>query len=161
MNKTTSIIIGVIVIAIVAVGAFLGMNYKSSKVEAPLETQSAEAKKDSGDVPITADVKIRKGSYEVYAPEKLALAEKGKVVLYFKASWCPICRAFDAHIRANIENIPEGVAILYIDYDTSTALKQKYGVTYQHTFVQVDPSGKQLAKWSGSRTLTELVSTIK
>ena len=101
------------------------------------------------------------GTYEVYSPEKLVKAEQGKVVLFFRASWCPTCRALDADIRAHLSSIPAGLTILDVNYDDSKALKQKYGVTYQHTFVQVDAQGIQLAKWSASPTLAELVTHIK
>ena len=49
------------------------------------------------------------GSYEAYAPEKLALANSGDVVLFFRASWCPTCRALDADIKAHLNDIPAGV----------------------------------------------------
>ncbi len=101
------------------------------------------------------------GSYESYAPSKLARASSGDIVLFFRASWCPSCKAVDADIRSHLEEIPAGLTILDVDYDTETALKQKYGVTYQHTFVQVDTEGKQIAKWSGSPTLSALVSEVK
>jgi thiol-disulfide isomerase/thioredoxin len=101
------------------------------------------------------------GIYEPYAPEKLVLAEQGKVVLFFRASWCPTCRGVDADIRANLGKIPEGVAILDINYDTATELKQKYGITYQHTFVQVDAKGYQITKWTGSQTLAALLAQVK
>ncbi|MBY0539374.1 thioredoxin family protein [Patescibacteria group bacterium] len=101
------------------------------------------------------------GSYEAYAPEKLAKAQNGDVVLFFRAAWCPTCRALDADIRANLGAIPANVTILDVNYDDSTALKQKYGVTYQHTFVQVDANGNQIAKWTKSPTLASLVSNIK
>lgn len=101
------------------------------------------------------------GSYEAYSPEKLSKAREGDVVLFFRASWCPTCRGLDANIRSNAENIPMGVTILDVDYDTSTALKQKYGVTYQHTLVQVDAEGNQIAKWTSSPNLASLVSNIK
>jgi thiol-disulfide isomerase/thioredoxin len=104
---------------------------------------------------------MSKGSYEMYSPEKLAWAKDGKVVLFFKASWCPSCKAVDADIKANLSSIPKGTYILEVDYDNSTDLKKKYGVTYQHTFVQVDSNGSQLAKWSGSKTLTSLIGNIK
>lgn len=104
---------------------------------------------------------MKKGSYESYAPEKLASAQTGDVVLFFRASWCPTCRALDADIRANRDAIPSGLTILDVDYDTSTALKQKYAVTYQHTLVQVDARGNQIAKWSGSPTLADLASRVK
>ena len=104
---------------------------------------------------------MKKGSYETYAPEKLALANDGKVVLFFRASWCPTCRALDANIRANLGAIPAGVTILDVDYDNSTAMKQKYGVTYQHTLVQVDAAGNQISKWTGSPTLVALLGQVK
>jgi hypothetical protein len=53
------------------------------------------------------------------------------------------------------------VSILKVDYDKETELKKKYGVTYQHTLVQVDKDGNLIKKWSGSPTLTKLVSEIK
>ncbi len=101
------------------------------------------------------------GVYELYAADKIARASSGPVVLFFRASWCPTCQAADKDIRANAATIPSGVVILDVDYDNSADLKKKYGVTYQHTFVQVDASGNQIAKWSGSRTLSEVVKNIK
>lgn len=103
----------------------------------------------------------RKGSYEAYEASKLSLAEKGKVVLFFHAGWCPTCKAADADIKANLSKIPDGVTILKVDYDSSTELKKKYGVTYQHTFVQVDASGNMLKKWSGSSSLAEIAAQVQ
>ncbi len=101
------------------------------------------------------------GVYEVYSPEKIARAAAGDVVLFFKADWCPTCRAVDADITENRLNIPGGLNILKVDYDNSTELKKKYGVTYQHTFVQVDAQGNMVKKWSGSETLLALVSKVQ
>lgn len=107
------------------------------------------------------DAMMSAGSYETYSPEKIALASSGDVVLFFRASWCPTCRAVDADIRANLDEIPAGLTILDVNYDDSSELKQKYGVTYQHTFVQVDAQGNQIKKWSGSSTLAELSEQVK
>ncbi|MEK9176927.1 MAG: thioredoxin family protein [Patescibacteria group bacterium] len=104
---------------------------------------------------------MSKGSYEVYGPEKLARASDGDVVLFFREPWCPTCRGLDADIRAHLDQIPAGVTILDVDYDKSTALKQKYGVTYQHTLVQVDAEGNTIAKWNKSATLASILGNIK
>lgn len=120
-----------------------------------------ESMKKDGDMMDAGGAMVQSGSYEAYAPEKIAQAANGKVVLFFRASWCPTCRAVDADIRSHLNDIPKGVTILDVNYDDSTLLKQKYGVTHQHTFVQVDKDGAQLAKWSGSPTLTSLVGNIK
>lgn len=102
-----------------------------------------------------------KGTIETYSPEKLALAQEGKVVLFFHANWCPICRQLDAEAAANSNIVPDGVHVLKVDYDTATALKKKYGVTVQHTFVQVDPNGNQLGKWSDATTYSQVFAKVK
>jgi thiol-disulfide isomerase/thioredoxin len=104
---------------------------------------------------------MSKGSYEMYDASKLAMAKDGKVVLFFKASWCPSCRTLDADIKASLADIPAGVTILEVDYDKYGDLKQKYAVTTQHTLVQVDASGSQIMKWSGGNTLESVVSKLK
>lgn len=109
----------------------------------------------------TVTVAVQSGAYIPYDPAKLALAKEGSVVLFFRASWCPTCKALDADIRANLSKIPQGVTILDVDYDSSRDLQQKYGVTYQHTLVQVDADGTMIKKWSGSPTLTDILSQIK
>ena len=84
-----------------------------------------------------------------------------KCYFFFRASWCPSCKALDADIRAHLKDIPKGVTILEVDYDKYTDLKQKYGVIMQHTLVQVDADGKQIVKWSASPTLASVVSNIQ
>lgn len=108
------------------------------------------------------DTMMKAGSYEAYAPEKVMLSSPTHdVVLFFRASWCPTCRALDSDIKANLSKIPSSLTILDVNYDNSTALKQKYGVTYQHTFVQVDKDGNLVKKWSGSQTLSALIAEVK
>lgn len=99
------------------------------------------------------------GTYEEYSAEKIA-ANDG-AVLDFYASWCPSCRALEKNILENADEIPSDVAILKVDYDSETELKKKYGVTQQHTLVQVDKDGNQIAKWVGSPTLKSLVAKIQ
>jgi thioredoxin 1 len=105
---------------------------------------------------------MMKGSYEAYTAEKLAAFSKtGSVVLFFHAPWCPYCRATDADILANVSKIPEGLHILKADYDSETALKVKYGVTTQTTFVVVGGDMTKKTTWTGQSTLAEIVSKVK
>ena len=107
-------------------------------------------------------VMMKTGSYEIYSPEKIAMASASHhVVLFFRASWCPTCKTVDADIKAHLKDIPENLTILDVNYDNSTELKKKYGVTYQHTFVQVDAEGNLIKKWGGSPTLASLISEVK
>ncbi len=101
------------------------------------------------------------GQYMPYDASKLAFAKEGKVVLFFNASWCPTCKAIDADIKASIKDIPANTLILSVDYDSSKDLKVKYGVTTQHTFVQVDANGNSLNKWVGGNTLEKVLANIK
>lgn len=82
-------------------------------------------------------------------------------MLFFHAPWCPSCRGLNSNIEANRDDIPASLTILKTDYDTETALKQKYGVTIQHTLVQVDKDGNLIKKWSGGGTLTTIINQIK
>lgn len=78
-----------------------------------------------------------------------ALAEDGPTVIFFKASWCPTCQAAQRDIDANFSKLPDDLVIVTADYDAEGDLKDRYGITYQHTWVQVDPSGEVLSKWNG------------
>jgi thioredoxin 1 len=105
---------------------------------------------------------MQKGSYVAYSEAAAAQAvTTGKTILFFHASWCPTCRAADADIIKNAANIPSGTTILKVDYDTSSAMKTKYGVTTQHTFVQVDSTMNAVATWRGGNTLASIIASSK
>lgn len=113
----------------------------------------------SGDT--TAGVSQEQNShYITYTDNALAKAKDGKLVLFFKANWCHTCQAADKDITANLGKIPENLTIAKVDYDNSSALKQKYGVTYQHTFVQVDENGNQIKQWNGGM-LADIVKQVQ
>jgi thiol-disulfide isomerase/thioredoxin len=98
-----------------------------------------------------------KGSYVPFTPEVLASAASRRRVLYFYANWCPTCIPADANFKANTSKIPEDVTLIRVNYndtdtdDTERALAVKYGITYQHTFVQIDGSGNEVSKWNGGQ----------
>lgn len=178
MNKNLGVIIGIVVVI-----AILGMIYSSSgnkgvmndetkdkammgsKDQSAIDKDMIEDKsmaKETNKEMNKTDSMMKVGTYEAYAPEKILKASSDNhVVLFFRASWCPSCQAIDKDIRANLTKIPNDLTILDVNYDNSNDLKKKYGVTYQHTFVQVDKEGNMIKKWSGSPTLSVLVSEVK
>ena len=79
-----------------------------------------------------------------------------KVVYFFHAPWCPTCRATEKAIAR--DGIPAGLTLVKVDFDSENDLRRQYGVTTQHTFVQVDPSGVELAKWTGSEGGAEILA---
>lgn len=88
------------------------------------------------------------GIYTDYSPEKLVEFSNKKKVLFFFAAWCPSCRQQDSSLNNSISKIPGDLVILKVNYDQEIGLRQKYGVTIQHTFVEVDDSGNKLQQWN-------------
>ncbi len=170
MNKNTRIIVGVIALVIIAGGVYASMNGKDTAMMNDVVSEQAASMQKSDDTMMKKDdtrmmdkgeTMMKVGSYEAYSSDKIARAETGDVVLFFHASWCPSCRGLNSSIENNLESIPEGVSILKADYDKEIDLKKKYGVTYQHTLVQVDMDGNMIKKWSGGGTLENLLSQIQ
>jgi len=94
--------------------------------------------------------------YATYQQDPASYAANGDAVLFFNAGWCPTCRAAAANFET--ASFPVGLTVVSVDYDDNTALRQQYGVTVQHTFVQVDASGNELAKWTGSTNVDDVAS---
>lgn len=98
------------------------------------------------------------GAYISLAEYEAAKASyaASKVVLFFNATWCSTCKKARSNLEADLSAIPADLAIVLVDFDSETDLKRQYGVTVQHTFVQIDADGNELAKWSGSLTAQEI-----
>jgi thiol-disulfide isomerase/thioredoxin len=77
-----------------------------------------------------------------------ALAAKGPTVLLFAADWCPTCQADLKELNTSGSRLGN-ITVVVVDYDKAADLKARYGVTYQHSYVQIDATGKKLALWSG------------
>jgi len=152
MNRNELKVIGAVIILLIIGGIY---SLATKPVDKP-----DEGDKSATPTAAPTEVSTMAGSYEGYAPAKLARADLGHVVLFFRAGWCPTCRALDADIKANFSAIPSNLTILDVDYDNSTELKRQYGVTYQHTLVEIDSEGRMIKKWSGSPTLQALVGQV-
>ena len=138
--------------------------------DAPVEDKMME-KTESTTIPEkkvseTDGAMMAKGAYVEYGPNVLEGSKATKRVLFFYASWCPLCKPADAEFRDRMSEIPEGVTVIRVNYnDPSTDqaekdLAAKYGVTYQHTFVQIDGQGNVVTKWNGGK-IAELLKNIK
>jgi thiol-disulfide isomerase/thioredoxin len=108
-------------------------------------------------------ISMKAGFYEVYSTESFSQFMRSwsgdtKVVLFFNASWCPSCQALHKELLGY--SLPAGVAVFSVDYDKFPELKKKYGVTYQHTLVQVDANSGLIKKWSGG-DVAKIISEVK
>ena len=85
-------------------------------------------------------------TYDQYQASKDTYADS-KVVLFFNATWCPDCRAINEALTSDPGKIPAKTTVVSVDYDQHTDLRQRYGVTTQHTFVQIDTNGEKTRQW--------------
>jgi thiol-disulfide isomerase/thioredoxin len=76
------------------------------------------------------------------------LAAEGTTVVFFYAAWCPNCRATIAELNARWAEVNPDLTVVIADYDKETALKGKFGVTYQDTFVLLDGQGNSVKSWN-------------
>jgi len=90
----------------------------------------------------------------------VANSDAEHIVLFFAASWCPSCRALDKDILANQGSIPSGVEIYKVDYDTAIALKKQYGVTTQHSLIEIASDGTAKSSITHPATLADVLKTI-
>ncbi len=154
MNKNILIILLIIVLV-----SILGYFFRGGSSEQGISVQP------DNNVELNNNVELENlssvGKYENYNQDKIAMAENGKVVLFFHASWCPSCRSLNSDIENNLNSIPEGVLILKTDYDKEVDLKRKYGITTQHSLVQVDKDGNLIKKWNGGSKLEDIISNIQ
>jgi thiol-disulfide isomerase/thioredoxin len=120
------------------------------------DAPASEAPAITEDATATAGQYITYGTYESAADE----FSDTDVVLFFNAAWCSTCKVARDNFEASLDQIPIDLTIVVVDFDTATELRKLYGVTVQHTFVQIDASGEAITKWSGSKTIDEIVEQV-
>jgi thiol-disulfide isomerase/thioredoxin len=115
-------------------------------------------KEDSAMIKVDEGAMMQKAvsGYTVYNASAVsdALAAKQNVVLFFHAPWCPSCKTADKNFTA--ETAPANTVVFKVDYDTSTELKKKYGVTSQHTFVSLNADESMKKKSSGDKNYADI-----
>ncbi|MFT5180001.1 MAG: thiol:disulfide interchange protein [Candidatus Paceibacteria bacterium] len=144
-QKGGALLVVIIILVIAGIGGAVLFSGESENKEAPQEVVENNGEH---------------GTYEDYTPEKVSSAE-GRVLLFFYANWCPTCRIHEKDILKNIGILPKDLTILKLNYDTETELKQKYSVRFQHSFVQVDNEGNEVAKWIGGSTVDDVITRLK
>lgn len=146
MNKNVLIFVAIFIALIGGSLAFLAAKPDSKNssdlVEQMLQQNQSDTTKQT-DAQQTAPANTNPGKYIDYSEANLANAS-GQRVLFFHASWCGQCRQLDEDIKK--DPIPDGLTILKVDYDTNQDLRQKYGVTFQTTFVKIDAQGNRIGK---------------
>lgn len=145
MNRKHIIITSIITAAVVggiATAAWLlrpqapateSTTQQGTSQKAPAQSGGSASKQPSGSAqPANPAV----GRYADYVDSNTMEHAYRKTILFFHAPQCGECQAFDKVLRKG--PIPAGVQILKVDYDSRQDLRQKYGVTKQSTFVELD-----------------------
>ena len=148
------VIVGVLLVAVLIIGIRIynnpppqvGENNTQGSRPKNSETMQSDEKKQS--------------RYVNYSQSTFEAAKDKKRVYYFHANWCPICKEINKEFETKADQIPADVIVFKTDYDTEKALKQQYGIPYQHTFVYVDATGKELKKWNGG-SLAEIIANTR
>lgn len=183
MKSTSMVIITLLVLAVGGIGVYALMNrnvtmtksdsteksetmVKDDKAEM-IKTDEVAMQKDKPTVANPNETMMKKeGRYVPFSPEALTSSTNSRRILFFFANWCPICKPADASFTKNVAEIPADVTLIRVNYnDTETdqtekELAKKYGITYQHTFVQIDAKGNEVTKWNGGQ-IDELLSNLK
>lgn len=172
MQKYLFLIVVLGVIGVGAAGWFIQSQVTGSGTQdmmpAPTPDSMMQPTSDAATMPKTVQEAMMPTTnrYVVFTPQALPDASTTRRVLFFYANWCPTCQPADADITKNTVQIPPDVTIIRVNYnDTETDqaekdLAKKYGVTYQHTFVQIDAAGNEIAKWNGGG-LNEILQKVQ
>lgn len=140
MPTKLRVVAAVLLLVIVASGGYLlltgGKDSSKTSTEAAQQTTPPPKKETQ----LAQDA----GRYVAYSADAVMQA-KGQRILFFHAPWCPQCRKLESSIEAG--NVPGGVTIFKVDYDSNQTLRQKYGVTIQTTLVLLDEKGNELKKY--------------
>ncbi|MCP4522983.1 MAG: thioredoxin family protein [Candidatus Gracilibacteria bacterium] len=134
---------------------------KTVSIQNEESTKSVEVVSVEETVEVTpvAAVEVKEaGKFVPFTTEAVA-ATTGTKVLFFHASWCGSCNS--AANEFTSESAPDELSIFDVDYDSNIDLRKQYGVTTQHTFVQIDENGKMLKRWFGSRNYGDILNELQ
>ncbi|NCN06651.1 MAG: redoxin domain-containing protein [Candidatus Pacebacteria bacterium] len=166
-------ILGLVVLLVVGgvVGAALLFSQKNEGGMAIQQTEIVDESMEKKDAsapasPVMESEKMMNQQYMEYSPEQIIATTDKRRVLYFYANWCPTCAPADKDFRENFSQLPEDLVVLRVNYNDSDTdgaekeLAKKYGVTYQHTFVQIDAEGEKITVWNGGM-IPELLDMVQ
>jgi thiol:disulfide interchange protein len=156
-RRSAKLIVAITVLGILVAGYFVVRQFMEGTT-LPTASTNIVQQQAANDEPIANEGTMMAGEYVTYTPEALATSKQDTNVLFFHAQWCVTCRGLDRNITTG--TVPAGMRIIKVDYDSSTALRQKYEVTTQHTLVQVDKNGNLLKKWGLSRDLADIQAEV-
>jgi len=153
-----------LILILIAIVVFYTLSGAGSKNSPDSNTSVSKDGSESTGVVEQKDA-TRSEKYLVFGDGVIESQNAKKRVLFFYANWCPTCRPVDTELKASESKIPDGAVVIRVNYNDSETdaaekeLADKYGITYQHTFVLLDRDGGILKKWNGG-SLKEILANI-
>lgn len=130
-------------------------DYVMSPAPASTDQQMKQEEKMMEESPDDSMMMKKSSGYVPFEDGVLDAYSSSRRILFFYASWCPTCRPVDAELTKRVAEIPEGVVVIRVNYNdpetdsSEKDLATKYGVTYQHTLVELSSDGKKVQSWNG------------
>lgn len=157
------LVVGSIALLIIVFLTFLNSAGKNTSIDKVNITKNSDLKETYDTSPLQPQ---NNHKYLTYSENVLGETADKRRVLFFYANWCPTCIPANKDFQNNLDKIPNDVALIRVNYnDTETdkaekELARKYGVTYQHTFVQLDSSENKVKIWNGGQ-IDELLAKLQ
>ena len=159
MKKGRAVLFGVVLLAII--GAIFYLNKPDTfEIDDTASGESESSRAVLAENNGAAYKEFNQADYEK------AISENRKILLYFYASWCPICRAEQPEVISAFNELNNvgivGFRVNYKDSDTDSYesnLAEEFGISYQHTkviLVNGDVVLKSLESWNKDKYLEEL-----
>lgn len=124
--------------------------------------QTEDSTLDSSQVNTTRKQPARQVTFTSEEDAQNLVRNGERVVYFFKTASCASCKTAqkDLDTRLSTYSTPFVVVVVEYDKEPGKTLKEKYGISSDHTWIQIDADGNVVTKWQGGTT-DELVSNIK
>ena len=87
--------------------------------------------------PAKPDAMMMKNEFTPFTKEAhaKAMADGKTTLVFFHAPWCPVCRAQEPKVLAQLNGAAKDVVAFKVDYDSNEALRKEMNVTKQSTLI--------------------------
>lgn len=167
MNRNNKLGLSALLILFAGIGLFmLSQTSKNGSPQFSLEVNPSPAQTGQTlEIPSEAQLNVAASSYLEFSEAVLSDSNNKRRVLFFYANWCPTCKAAEQDIQANIDELPDDVIIIRVNYNDADTdenekeLAKNYAITYQHTFVHLDAQNNAVKTWNGGQ-VKEIIENL-
>jgi hypothetical protein len=130
-------VIAIITVIMLAIGG--GVTYLVTRPDAEPAEQETNQQETAEQPSVVVADGLTGGTYTDYE-DGIVAKITGTKLLFFHASGSTLSLTLDADIKK--QDIPQGVTIIKVDYDTNQQLREQYSVTSPATVVKVYDNGQ-------------------